>query len=120
MWCLSNGKRNVVSIKEWTNLLHRDPLVGFQTLRLGVGYRRGSPLLKGGWGIRKWTVFLGENRTKKTAKFGAGNRVLSFLDTRVTISAGKSVPLYVFKPCGCKVFNKKRLAFSGGKFYRFK
>ncbi|MDA1937194.1 hypothetical protein PDK15_28490, partial [Bacillus cereus] len=73
-------------------------------------------------GLGDWKVdcFLGENRTKKTAKFGAGNQVLSFLDTRVTISAGKLVPLYVFKPCGCKVFNKKRLAFSGGKFYRFK
>jgi len=51
---------------------------------------------------------------KKTSKLGSKKRVSSFLDTRVTISATKSVRLYALKPCGCKVSNEKRLAFSGG------
>lgn len=41
-----NGKRNEVSIKELTNLLHPDPLDGFKRYPFEPAYRRGSPLKK--------------------------------------------------------------------------
>lgn len=91
-----------------------------KTTVLGVPTGEGASFLKRRLVDQKFELFFGMNINKKRPQnWGQKKRVFSFLDTQVTISARKQLPMYVFKPCGCRVFDKKRLAFSGGQFYRF-
>ena len=51
--CLSNGKRNEVSIKEWTNPLCPEPSWNSKTLAvLGMPTGEGVPQGLRGWGVR--------------------------------------------------------------------